>query len=32
MYKENNLEYNEERMVPRKQVSDNEVEDLKRYL
>ena len=32
MYKENKLEYNEERMVPRKQVSDNEVEDFKRYL
>ena len=28
----NDLEYNEERMVPKKQISDDDVEDFKRYL
>ena len=32
VYKANELEYSEERMVPRKQVSDTDVEDFKRYL
>jgi hypothetical protein len=32
MYKENSLEYNEERMMPKRQVMDEDVEDFKRYL